>query len=809
MSLLRCIDRADQEGPSETTLRTSITRIRRGVLLNPCVLIGLVLALWTAANRPHRERETDAVTDRVVDFEGWVSTRPTLRQRSVQFSLRPLAVGLGGRRLKYSSPVLVSVSRGSAKESSAPVRYGEIIRLRTRLLEPGHFRTPGVPDRRELLFYQGISHEIRLKSAKQIEHLGTVWWLGPILPVLSHVRSLETLCRGLLTVEQRRLLLGVSFGRRDDWSPRFVEKLTSLGIGHVFVVSGLHVSLLVALLHAALRRIGKRAVWVCLPAMWFYVLLVGFSSSTVRAGIMTSVCYMFVAWGLSRQILNALGLSAVVALIWNPTLLFTVGFQFSYLSLLAIGFFVIPAGRWIGQTAAGFRDVGGETVLIERAPEVRWRRRVRYALEARCSFVGGRVCSALLLIGSVLVRVGGPLLWCSLCIQAVTLPLALFHWNTWVWTQPLANLFLAPFLGLLVPIGLVLLALHATPLGVPLVQATGIYLGAMNGSIDLLGQLAQMEFLPQPTGVEALLYLALLFLAAVCWSGSKRWLLVILPAVLWIQLHRISSPDGRFSLTMLDVGQGECIHLEYPDGRHGLIDTGGMYIPGSDSDFIGRFVTARYLWERRLGLLEYVLLTHPHSDHIGALPFVRDQFHPVRIYTNDRLTNLDEGPSLESLGSGRTFEISGVRHTVLHPPDSPAVRGDNVNDRSLVVRVEYGSFSMLLTGDITWKTEARLVASGSLSSVTILKTPHHGSASSSSESLLESTRPRAALTSCGRRNPFNHPSPQTVDRFERRGISHYDTATRGTLRVVSDGQAWELLHYDTHTRKFRVLESGK
>ena len=783
-------------------------RARRFLLLNPALVLALLVCLVLAGRGFPPDDLPPMDLERVFEVRGWLASSPLHRLDSIELEVIPLEVLQGGARIPYAYRLQVLVRHSGEQGSAASgLSFGDLVRLRAFLSEPPYSAIPGVADYRWILRLRGIRHQVRLKSLQQVERIGAHPPTRPLRPIFRYVEGFEDFCRQHFSPQGSGLLLGVSLGRRPAWDGTQRSRLERLGILHLFVVSGFHISLLVALLHRLLRPLGRFGILISLLGMWTYVLLTGAGIPTVRAALMTSLFYLLLVSGLRRQMLNALGLSALAVLAWRPESLFSAGFQFSYLALLAIGVMVLPQLDRISGFSQGIRDFGSKVVLVERDAATRLRRRIRFALEERLEFAP-RLCSPLLQLVGRLTRFALPLAWTSLAIQLATLPLTLHFSNLWIWTQAASNLLLAPVLSLLLPSGLVLLGLYRTPLGWLLAQLLNAYLKAVEGLLKSLEGWALSNFLPHPKVWEVALYFGLLALLLLAFRNGRRYLCLPLPAlILWILVHRTAPQQGRLQLTMLDVGQAEAMHLTYPNGTQALVDTGGRYgPPRAGDDFVGRRLTARYLWHQRVRRLRFVLLSHPHSDHIQGLGFIRRHFDLGRVLYFD-----PPGQAMGSQGRqlvrGDRFWIGAVEHRVLHPPLRTA-GSLSVNDRSLVVLLRYRNFSMLLTGDIERPSE-RLLLPG-IDPVTLLKIPHHGGKTSSSRRLLERLRPQVALISAGRRNPFGHPSAQTLERLRRSGIPSFSTTKWGTLRIQSDGHRWQLLHYSTKHRSFVLLaEAGR
>jgi competence protein ComEC len=265
---------------------------------------------------------------------------------------------------------------------------------------------------------------------------------------------------------------------------------------------------------------------------------------------------------------------------------------------------------------------------------------------------------------------------------------------------------------------------------------------------------------------------------------------------LWLRLAPVqvfTSPDGGGDLALhfLDVGQGDGAVLRTPGGRWLAIDAG----PATGQNDAGRRVVAPFLERRGVRALAAILISHAHADHMGGVPALLRRFRvglvlepgasvPDAAY-GALLAGLDSsGIAWHPARAGERFTLDGVRFSVLHPRPGWAEWGEDVNEDSVVLLVEYGGFQALFTGDAGFPAEAALL--GSVRPVDLLKVGHHGSRGSTSGELLDSLRPLAAVISVGR-NDYGHPSPETLTRLERRRVPVLRTDEDGTISVRTSG----------------------
>ncbi len=772
----------------------------RVLLFSPCFPPALVVLLWLSWSESARRPEVAVSPDRVATVDGWIASSVQRREGYLYFELRPVRVERAGTGIDYPGDVAVYVRAGEKREPG--LEYGDRVRFVAYLREPSHYAIPGVVDFREVLWRRGILHVVRLASLRQLERLGAE---GGVRFLLFRYRAaFERRLDAELEAGPRELVSSAFLGERKALDEEEKARVRRLGVLHLFVVSGFHVSLVVLLAHYAGHRAGWAGKAAALGAGWSYVLLTGASTTAVRAGVMTSVYYVARSLGLTPRLLNSLGIATLLLAAIRPAWVDSPGYHFCFASLTVIGAWLEPSAAWFTATGRGLRDAFGGSVDLDVAPDGRWRRRVRSAAEDWLAFLPQPAARAIAGLAARPASVLPALAWCSLSIQVATLPLALYYSNLLSWPQVLNNLLLVPAFSLLILLSLIWFVSFWLPgLGVLASALTSLWAGLVWDLMHWLDAFSAPAFLPQPTVAEGAAYLLALALLWCCRRTGPRLLLACAPPLFLAWLSWSSSPSSAtLAITFLDVGQGEAIHLSYPDGSHALVDCGGLRLSPEHSDFVGRALVGRYLWSLRRGGLDYVLLSHPHADHVQGLRFLRNAFHPRRIYFFEPDDAYAPHPGLQRLHRGRHFRWGGVHHEVLHPA---AGSSWSTNNASLVLRLQYGRFSLLLTGDIEREAEYHLDARGLLAPATVLKVPHHGAATGSSKRFLDRVRPRLAVISAGRRNLFGHPSKAVLDRLTGRQIAVLLTARNGSIRIETDGIDWSAKTYDVSDNRFVLV----
>ena len=261
----------------------------------------------------------------------------------------------------------------------------------------------------------------------------------------------------------------------------------------------------------------------------------------------------------------------------------------------------------------------------------------------------------------------------------------------------------------------------------------------------------------------------------------------VLAALVWVA--GLSLPDDRLHVWFLDVGQGDGILIQTPSGRQVLIDGGS-----SAQTLLGQLGSVMPFWDRSLDL---VILTHPDADHMAAQVEAAGRFTIDAAWeTPASEANINSAAwrsAVESAGAQVQLQHAGgwadlgdgVALWVLGPPAEGFTGDDADNENSLVAKLVYGDFSVLLTGDAGTTAEQVLVADGALLSSTVLKVAHHGSKYSTGEGLVAAVNPPLAVIQVGADNSYGHPNSETLQRLAARLILRTDQD--GRIHVWSDG----------------------
>ncbi|HYK65464.1 MAG TPA: ComEC/Rec2 family competence protein, partial [Patescibacteria group bacterium] len=241
-------------------------------------------------------------------------------------------------------------------------------------------------------------------------------------------------------------------------------------------------------------------------------------------------------------------------------------------------------------------------------------------------------------------------------------------------------------------------------------------------------------------------------------------------------------------VTFLSVGEGDGAVVRFPGSRVMVIDAGGSY-GGFDA---GERIVAPYLWSQKIMRVDYLVLSHPDLDHFGGLDFLAMNFAPRAFWTTgvpspdlsyarlmDDLARA-KIPIEQVRGVAPTASIGGVAIDSLNSNSDIA---QTSNNSSMVLRFSFGAASLLFTGDLESAGERAILANGGELHATMLKVPHHGSATSSTAAFVAAVHPEAAVISDGYLNNFHFPEEAVVQRYIDEGAMVMRTDQVGTVMV--------------------------
>jgi competence protein ComEC len=289
------------------------------------------------------------------------------------------------------------------------------------------------------------------------------------------------------------------------------------------------------------------------------------------------------------------------------------------------------------------------------------------------------------------------------------------------------------------------------------------------------------------------------------WAGPRGWrtgLTVVLVAALvfdaggWTYQRFF---DSELRVTFLSVGEGDAAVVRFPGGRVMLIDGGGAFGRTFDP---GERIVAPYLWSHKIMHVDFIALSHPDRDHFGGLTFIVRNFAPTQFWTGGADSEDESyGELLDAVSASgarrrlcdsaaRPMTIGGVSVRCVGPVHG--VSQLKHNNSSMILRLAYGREAFLFAGDVEARGERELVASAAELQANILKVPHHGSHTSSTEAFIAAVHPAIAVISLGYLNYYHFPAQEIVQRYQNNRVEVLRTDNDGEVNVVTDRDGYRL-----------------
>lgn len=631
--------------------------------------------------------------------------------------------------------------------------YGDNIVVSGKILPLRDYQNPGRIDYPALLRTRGIT--ARIAASADAVSFSPAAAMSVQAVIAKWRQALMDRVFAAMGRGDAAILNGLLFGGYSGIEPEVIKAFAATGIVHLLSVSGSHIALIGALSAWLGGVLGLRRKGCALLAGFsivVYSLVAGLSPPVVRSLVMGLIALTAVGLGREKNALQALVVAALGMLVYQPTMLWDISFQLSFVS------------------------TAGLVLLYEKT-------------FARLAFLPRPAASALSVV---------------LAAQLAILPIIAAYFNTFSFSSFFANMIVVPPLEGVLAIGLV-----GTVIGAAIPVAGKILLiccaQVIGVSVKLTKLMAALPFstvhVPSFGIAGGFVYYILLF-----WAYGyiarlpapqvvlKRWpyhstaVMTAAIAALLIQIYYPQPVRVHF----IDVGQGDAALVTTPHRHAVLIDSGGS---GPLSDFdVGERVVVPYLRHYNVTAIDCLILTHGHKDHAGGAAAVVANMPTDRIIVArepygvpvQALAYTARGQDLEEAFTGQSITMDGVefRFEYCHEDGRPE-RG---NEASNVIRVSFGQQAFLITGDAGAQIEDELLKR-EVKKCSVLKVAHHGARTSTTPAFLKAYAPLYAVISAGANNQFGHPHAETLERLAVNNIKVYRTDRDGAVVFATDGES--------------------
>jgi competence protein ComEC len=766
-------------------------------------------------------------------IKGVVTTRPVVTDHRTRFILQVTGMEKNDIMVPARGNIRVTVM-----DALHHFQRGDTLVFKSKIRPIRNFNNPGGFDYQQYMKLKGVTGSAYVAD-DSVTHLDGATEKRFNRTIDRYRQLIIALIDEHAPGDEGRVLKALVVGDKSAMGNQLRNRFNRAGIGHLLAISGLHIGIIAtvtfkmfvkfltfspALLFAA--RVRKIAALLTLIPVLVYGLLSGMAPSAQRAVIMVTLFLGAIVAERDNDPVNTLALAALLILSLYPQSLFSISFQLSFTAVFVIlyGLPIIKSWRFLGRDEEPNRPLKR---LINTIIVFTW---VSFLAISGTLPLVAFYFNQISLVGLLSNLIFVPLVGFGVVplglLAAFLYPLSIVAAEIFIRT---GAAILTPALDLAEKIAEMPLAALKTPTpNVAEICAYYLTLWAILEFIKLSKRKPSINPVPiaLPAGETSgrtlervtwrdsgiIIALGRFFSSA---PGNGKWIpgliLVIslffwmADAAFWIQ-KRYGSDNLK--VTFLDVGQGSAALIEMPHGATMLLDGGGF---ADNSRFdMGARVIAPFLWRRKIMTIDTVVLSHPNSDHLNGLLYILESFHVKNFISN--------GETADTLGYKKFLDIKNrhrintphfldlpklhrknrIEISILNPPADFKVLAKreswrNLNNNSLVVRMEYGAHSFLFPGDIEAKAEREILAiHGDKLKSAILLAPHHGSKSSSLGTFLRGVRPRAVVVSCGWKNRYHMPHKEVMGRYRTLGARILRTDLSGAVAISSNGRELHL-----------------
>ena len=534
------------------------------------------------------------------------------------------------------------------------------------------------------------------------------------------------------------LLSAMLLSEKGDVDAETKELYQKNGYGHLLAISGLHISFIGLGCYKIMRKIGMgygSSGMIAIIILSFYVVILGFSVSVFRAFLMLIIRIIADITGRVYDMPTALSISATGLALYEPLYIVDGAFLMSHGAILAI----------IGVTPI-LEQLGIHKLLAS-----------------------------------------------SLAIQITTFPIVLWNYYELSTYAIIWNLLVIPLMSVLLSLGLLgsIVPIQVCFLGCKWILQFYEFIGTIGSKLPI-----NNIILGKPTHCAMCIYYSWLLLMIILIRKKKGKRKYILLSFIIVCMLFVKFPQNKLCITMLDVGQGECIYLQGPKGKSYLIDGGS-----SDVSQVGKYRIETFLKSQGVASLDYVFVSHGDNDHISGIKEMLERkkygvnikklVFPETYKKDEELIELmklaaERDVSVCCMKMGDSIKEGELTITCLQPNENNNFEG---NAASMVLSLSYRSFQMLFTGDVEAEGEEALVRKMQGQTCDILKVAHHGSKYSTTEKFLQVTKPKIALISVGENNSYGHPHAEVLERLKKYGCHIMQTQEEGAITLKSDGNS--------------------
>ena len=676
------------------------------------------------------------------------------------------------------------------KKSDVLLEYGDIISFKGEFQEPSKKRNYGGFDYKNYLKTLKIYGTVKCESYNVLEKNK-----GNILISFTNKisNSVKEKIYDLLDKREANLLIGLLLGDDDNIDDDIEESFKISSLSHILAVSGMQVTYIITAMYFIFNNLlGKRKTKiVIIIILIFYTILTGFSPSIVRASIMGILIMGAGLFYRKNDIWNSIAISLLLMLIYNPFLITNVGLQLSYLGTIGI----ILLNKTFLRI---FNKIRFEKYILNRK---------------------------IINIVSKIIEI----LTVTISASVVVFPIMLYNFNLFGTYFLITNLLASIIIGPITIFGTVIVIISFIFLKFG--KMFSIFLEISLNMLVFVSNFSKLPFskiyITTPKISMIIFYYVLIIFFNYIYKiynnrnlsltqirfrnlialykykikeiynnkkSRKKFISVLILIVFCFNIYNFFIIKRELKIYFVDVGQGDSTFIVTPKNETILIDGGGSL--GTDFD-VGESTLLPYILDRGYKKINLMFVSHFDQDHIGGLFKILEELKVEKVCISKQEEDSENYQKFLNIVKEKNIQVLVVKigdkivldnnlyFNVLWPKDKQ-IEENKLNNNAIVMKLNYNNFSMLFTGDIEKKAEEEILETYKNSKMLesdILKVPHHGSKTSTTDEFLNKVKPKIALIGVGKDNMFGHPSNTTIEKLENMGIKIYRTDLNAEISI--------------------------
>ena len=699
---------------------------------------------------------------------------------------------INGKKLEKSIQLILDIKKNKIKNKCP--KFGDVVEITGVYEEPNIARN-----------YKGFDYKQYLKSKNIYGTIDCVQYeiiannkINIISNIINYVQNnIKENMSNILDEEQGALCIGILIGDRENISDITEDNFKKSNLTHMLAVSGSHITYIIVALTTLLSKTNRKfSLIITIIFLLFFTVLTGFTASVLRASIMGILTLLASILHRKSDTINNLGISSIIILLYNPYLLVDAGFLLSYAGTIGIIFFSKKISNGISIIV---NKINPNLLNIEQNNN------------SKILFVKSIIEKIILYVISSL----------SVTISAniVIIPIMAYMFSTISFTFWISNILAGSIMEVVTIFGFItyLISIVFPMLAEFLAIALNLFLTILLKIAEISSIIPGASiYIKTPSLIMCVMYYLVIFILfnlkpirqfirkkaifrflIIKAKKHKLKILVTIITVIILLNSIIYVTDKNLKIYFVDVGQGDCTLIQTHEKKNILIDGGGSEFGSFD---VGESILLPYLLNRGINKIDYMMISHFDSDHIGGLFYIMENLKVDNIIISRQGKNSENFKKFIQIISekqinliivkrGDYVKIDDTSYFEILFPEEKQISDNVLNNNSIVAKFVSSNVTMLFTGDIEEIAEKRLCElyrNTNKLQADIIKVAHHGSKTSSTLSFLELVNPQIALIGVGADNNFGHPNEGVLERIKKLGTQIYRTDQTGEVSIVID-----------------------